>query len=179
MAIKFLSQAADSDYWDEKWEELSFDNSVRYAKYYKQYRIMKAFSNANKPIIEGGCGLSQWVYVMHQERYPIVGVDYAQNTVNRISSMHPELSVEYGDVFNLKYSSNFFGTYFSWGVVEHFESGPQPILKEAFRVLDQGGVLLISVPWLSPARRKAYKNLLHVGSGDFFQYAFYRFFFQV
>ena len=47
----------------------------------------------------------------------------------------PELKVSLGDVFNLNFEDGFFGTYFSWGVVEHFEEGPE-IIKEAKRVLD-------------------------------------------
>ena len=68
----------------------------------------------------------------------IIGVDYAKNTVKRIKEICPELDIREGNVFNLNFPDNFFGTYYSWGVVEHFEDGPEPILKEAYRVLERG-----------------------------------------
>jgi SAM-dependent methyltransferase len=70
-------------------------------------------------------------------------------------------------------------------VVEHFEAGPLEALREARRVLTDDGVLLVSVPYLSPVR-----SLLAFSKGDrrrvretragdpadagkaFFQYAF-------
>jgi hypothetical protein len=41
----------------------------------------------------------------------------------------------------------------SLGVAEHFEDGPHALLREAARVLRDGGVMVISVPWVSPLRR--------------------------
>src|SRR5262249_6612434 len=42
--------------------------------------------------------------------------------------------------------TNYFGGYLSFGVVEHFEQGPLPALKEAYRVLHPDGTLVLTVP---------------------------------
>ena len=89
-----------------------------------------------------------------------------------INKKKPELKISLGDVFNLNFKDEFFGTYFSWGVVEHFEEGPQKIIKEANRVLRPGGKLLISVPFWNNSRRKHYGDINFINEGDFYQYLF-------
>ena len=89
-----------------------------------------------------------------------------------INKKKPELKISLGDVFNLNFKDEFFGTYFSWGVVEHFEEGPEKIIKEANRVLKPGGKLLISVPFWNKSRKKYYGDVESIGNGDFYQYLF-------
>jgi ubiquinone/menaquinone biosynthesis C-methylase UbiE len=173
MAIKQFHRKADQEYWDTLWKGSSFNKSIIYARKYKQYKLMKKYTNPTMPVLEGGCGLSKWVYVMHKDGYNITGVDFAENTVDRVNLLSPELNVVKGDVFNLNFPDGYFGTYYSWGVVEHFEEGPDDILKEANRVIAKNGTLMISVPFLNPARKKAYSELVRIGEGEYFyQYMF-------
>jgi SAM-dependent methyltransferase len=72
------------------------------------------------------------------------------------------------------------GAYISLGVVEHDERGPDPILAEAGRVLERGGVAVVSVPYRNGVRRLAEPWLRARGravarrGGRFYQYAFSR-----
>lgn len=172
MALKQLNKKADESFWDGQWNENSFEKAVTYVKSFKQYQITKKYTDKAFPVLEGGCGLSQWVYAMHHEDYNIIGVDYAKKTVERVKNLVPELDIREGNVFELDFSDEYFGTYCSWGVVEHFEEGPEPILKEAYRVLKEDGYFLVSVPFLNPKRKNAYKNLKEIGNGEFYQYMF-------
>ncbi len=172
MALKQLNKKADENFWDGQWNQNSFEKAVTYVNSFKQYQITKEYTDKTLPVLEGGCGLSQWVYAMHHEGYNIIGVDYAKKTVERVKNLVPELDIREGNVFELDFPDGYFGTYCSWGVVEHFEDGPEPILEEAYRVIAKNGYFLVSVPFLNPARKKAYKGLGFIGQGEFYQYMF-------
>jgi ubiquinone/menaquinone biosynthesis C-methylase UbiE len=50
------------------------------------------------------------------------------------------------------------------GVVEHFEQGPLPALKEAYRVLKPDGMIFVSVPTFNIIRkwvRRPLRNLVN------------------
>jgi ubiquinone/menaquinone biosynthesis C-methylase UbiE len=81
-----------------------------------------------------------------------VGLDFAQDTLSEIRKRSKSLILCAGDVGALPFAAEAFDLYYSGGVVEHFEAGAEPALKEAHRVLRPGGLLLISVPYYSPLR---------------------------
>ena len=88
MALKQFNKKADENFWDNQWSLNSFERSIEYVKNYKQYSIMKKYTDKNSPALEGGCGLSQWVHAMHHDKYDVMGIDYAEKTVNRINKMN-------------------------------------------------------------------------------------------
>jgi SAM-dependent methyltransferase len=51
-----------------------------------------------------------------------------------------------GDIRSTGFPDATFDAYFSWGVFEHFESGLQDCVREAFRIVKPGGLLFVSVP---------------------------------
>jgi ubiquinone/menaquinone biosynthesis C-methylase UbiE len=76
----------------------------------------------------------------------MIGIDYAPEAVAPTHHYHPDIPLHVGDVHHLPYADNTFGAYLSFGVVEHFEQGPQAALREAHRVLKPGGRLILTVP---------------------------------
>ncbi len=74
------------------------------------------------------------------------GLDLSRKTVEQLQARFPKAAFVSGDIRHTGFEDASFDAYFSWGVVEHFEAGPQECLREAWRILKPGGLLFISVP---------------------------------
>lgn len=126
-------------------------------------------------IVEAGCGPGTIVLALRKRGYDCVGVEWSVATVRAARNVKPELPLIAGDVTKLDVPNSYYAGYISLGVVEHVEEGPTRYLKEAFRVLEQDGKLLLSVPhyhWLR--RLKATLGLYRSGISElpFYQYAY-------
>lgn len=135
--------------WRDIWANTDFDRELQtlsYPRAQQTINLYTAYLNKSTPILEAGCGLAQVVYYLRQHGYPVIGVDYAPEGIGPAKTRFPALPLHLGDVHHLPYPSNYFGGYLSFGVVEHFEQGPEPALAEAYRVLSPGGRLVLTVP---------------------------------
>ena len=101
---------------------------------------------AGAPILEAGCGLGIEVIRLTELGYRVVGVDYAVNALRRLRATQPEQPLVAADIHGLPFRDGGFGAYLSFGVLEHFEWGLGPGLREAYRVLRPGGVLVLTIP---------------------------------
>lgn len=104
-------------------------------------------------IVEAGCGLGRWVFHLRKSGFPVIGIEFSETAVRAASSFDDQGYVEQGDILNLRFADHECDAMISLGVVEHFEEGPQQALKEAWRVLRPGGLLLITVPTATLLRR--------------------------
>ncbi len=109
-------------------------------------------------ILDGGCGLGDWVLALNREGFRCVGLDLSRKTIEQLQARFPEAEFAVGDIRATGFSDGEFDAYFSWGVFEHFEVGPQDCIREAMRVLKPGGLLFVSVPL---------DNLRHAVRGTF------------
>lgn len=107
----------------------------------------------DEDILEAGCGLGAWVIFLNDKGYRVAGIDNNREVIERLKLWNPSLNVSYGDIEHLPYEDNSLGAYISLGVVEHFEEGPERPLREAFRVLKPGGMIILTVPYNSIFRR--------------------------
>lgn len=152
---------SEPDLWDSIWEEKT---SRVFTDYYDLYtkgflgrgqlpRVFLKYLPQKGLILEGGCGMGQYVIALRARGYNCIGIDFAKKTIERIKQYFPDLPVEAGDVCSLSLTDNSLDAYISLGVVEHFQKGPHDALLEAARVLKPGGVLLVSVPHAFKWRR--------------------------
>ncbi len=125
--------------------------------------------------LEAGCGAGYWVAALRAAGYDVEGIEYSRELVERVNQVNPDLPVAYGDALTIDRPDESYASYLSFGVVEHRREGPEPFLKEAYRVLEPGGVLIITIPFLGPVRlMKARLGWYQARTPEepFFQYGF-------
>lgn len=175
--------------WEETWEQTSFEEALRFCEHDPLRPLFERYTPPGTVMLEGGCGQGQYVAHYEARGVRVVGLDFAQSTLAILRSRYADLMLCTGDVSALPFRDGAFDLYYSGGVVEHFETGAGPALAEAKRVLRPGGVLLISVPYVSLMRRALFpfksslwKRVSRAGvdAGDvrdgkqFFQYVYTR-----
>lgn len=176
--LVYYKQEPDPAYWAQVWRDKLNDNAFAAPQrgslgHYE--RIFPRYLTPDMRILEGGCGLGQFVLALHRRGYQCEGVDWSEDTVRAVRDKFPELNLRAGDVLDLDVADETYDAYISLGVVEHREEGPEPFLAEALRVLKPGGVFLVSVPFLNGLRRfKASLSMYAANVPDypFYQYAF-------
>jgi len=176
MPLPFYSKRADRSFWDSHWDNVDIEVAVKNLSGSLLAQVMEKYLPKEGKILEGGCGLGQWVLYLKRKDYNIIGVDFSENTIRRVKKRFPSLPVIVGNILNLLFSDESFSAYISLGVIEHFEEGPDTALAEAHRVLQKGGLLLCSVPYFNPLRRikkKFFKSYhLPKAGEEFYQWAF-------
>lgn len=114
-----------------------------------EYRVMAPYM-ARLPkgarLLDGGCGLGDWTLYFARQGFSVAGLDLSRQTIGQLQARFPDAEFVDGDIRNTGFPDSSFDAYFSWGVFEHFESGPQDCVREAFRLLKPGGLLFVSVP---------------------------------
>jgi ubiquinone/menaquinone biosynthesis C-methylase UbiE len=155
--LKMFSKSAHSgssvELWEENWEASEFNRSLEFCTVDPLRPLFEKYAKKGAMMLEGGCGMGQFVTFYTLKNVTVVGLDFAQRALNRLNNQVPNLPLCAGDVSNLPFVDKSFDLYYSGGVVEHFEDGAEESLKEACRVLKDDGVLMLSVPYLSPLRR--------------------------
>lgn len=137
-------------YWTAVWErEGGPQGQIERIPRKDEYRVMAPYM-AKLPkgarVLDGGCGLGDWTLFFARQGFSVVGLDLSRQTVEQLKTRFPEAEFSDGDIRHTSFPDNSFDAYFSWGVFEHFESGLQDCVREAFRVLKPGGYLFVSVP---------------------------------
>jgi SAM-dependent methyltransferase len=141
--------------WEDIWAEA--DVAVELAGLHQkrasdQLDVFPAFLSREGYILEAGSGLGAVVIHLRDRGYHMLGLDYAVNALRVCRAHDPSLQLQAGDVHALPYADNTLHGYLSFGVLEHFEHGPGPALREANRVLVPGGVIVLTIP---------YPNIVH------------------
>jgi SAM-dependent methyltransferase len=131
-------------------------------------------------VLEAGCGVGQYVAYLRSKGIPIEGLDFSESAIALAKLNFPDLPVRVGDLRRIDAPDGAFDAILCFGVIEHFENGPDEIMKELKRVLSANGRLYISVPydslsfrltrWLERLRRGEDK----FPEGVFYQYRFRR-----
>jgi SAM-dependent methyltransferase len=98
-------------------------------------------------LLDGGCGLGDWVVWLTRAGYPTLGLDVSKRTIGKLKELFPDKQFAVGDIRATGLPDGCIDAYFSWGTFEHFEEGFGAVVREGFRVLRPGGLLFVSVPF--------------------------------
>lgn len=171
----YQKEDAGMKYWTTFWKEreVSLENQQQYMEFNFLTRLIHEYLPNDGKIIEGGCGTGRWVFYLKEKGYKIIGIEWSKDVVEQVKAWDQNAPIEIGDIFNLYFPDGFFQAYISLGVIEHHHNWPMA-LKEAYRVLNNGGVLFCSVPFFNPVRRiKNIFGVYNIKEGEkFFEYRF-------
>ncbi len=142
--------------WENIWDSASIEAELRSVRYPRSMETIQAYAPylpKDALILEAGSGLSAVVITLREMGYQVIGTDYATNALEISRHYDPTLGLFGSDIHALPCADNSLGGYLSFGVLEHFEHGMQPALREAYRVLHPGGILVLTIPYPNVVNR--------------------------
>ena len=183
IAYYHINSAVKADFWSNHWtinaptvlKDLYHHYRYGYRRYEQVQRTFLKHLPREGIILEGGCGLGQYVNALRSRGYNCIGVDFSSKVVEMVKAIYPDMPIIVDDICRLSgFETGSVAAYISLGVMEHFQDGPHEALKEALRVLRRNGVLIISVPLAFRWRRLSVhpEGTPLPDNACFYQYAF-------
>ena len=142
--------------WEDIWAEASVDVELEVLDQKRAQEtlgVYPAYLSKDGIILEAGCGLATVLMKLRDMGFTVIGLDYAERALHTARRADPTLDLQVGDVHALPYADNSLHGYLSFGVLEHFEHGVIPALREANRVLVPGGTLVLTIPYPNVVHR--------------------------
>ncbi len=130
-----------------------FQKYIESCKYDELEGLFVRQFRESQPVLEAGCGSGRWMHHLKKKGITCVGIDWSEKLQVRSKRYDKEVQFDVGDLRQLPYESRKFKGIFSLGAIEHVIEGPHQILREFYRVLDNGGYAIITVPYFSVIRR--------------------------
>jgi SAM-dependent methyltransferase len=147
--LKRYSQAADVEYWTERWKQADDLSYARERRGHLPHQLRATWRRWVEPrsrILEAGCGLGHFTVAADALGYQAEGLDWSEHTIRGLRTRFPTITWHVGDARQLPFPDDTFDAIYSPGVCEHFEEGPQQVLAETHRVLKPAGIAVISAP---------------------------------
>ncbi len=95
-------------------------------------------------LLDVGCSTGKFLYAMQHRKWQVQGVELSTYAAKQARE-NLGLNVHTGTLAEAVYESSIFDAVTLWDVLEHVPD-PQIVLKEIYRILKPGGVLLFSMP---------------------------------
>jgi len=133
-----------------KWEKFadSFEEKNNYVAGLENIKLVKnslsSLSNLGE-VLELGCGNGTYTKCFVNSSTHITATDISEDMLSvtrKIFKNTENITIEQADCFNLKYSDNSFDTVFMANLI-HIVPDPEALLSECFRVLKNGGKLVV------------------------------------
>lgn len=168
-------------YWTNVWEnKLEMRTQIERVAKQDEYKLIQPYLRQlpkEAKIMDAGCGLGDWVIALSREGFKVTGLDLSRRAIELLKERFPASDFLRGDIRCTEFGDASYDAYYSWGVFEHFENGPQECIKEALRLLKPGGLIFISVPHdnvRQALRGSLMKAQIFPTNSRFYQYRFTR-----
>lgn len=108
-----------------------------------QYLFHMFDMNENMQFLEAGCGRGDFLKGFQKLGINVQGMDISEEAIE----LNPKIDIAIADIEKdgLPYADNTFDVVYSKSLLEHFYH-PEIYIKEAYRILKPGGLLLTLVP---------------------------------
>ena len=144
-----------AEFWTRIWKQHTIQTGreqiAKRVEASAEYRLVAPYVDEIRKldgsVLDGGCGLGEWVVYLQSCGIETVGVDISASTVGKLSSLFPQCTWRVNDIIALDFPAKSFAAELSWGTFEHFEIGIEPPLREAQRILVDHGLLFFTVPY--------------------------------
>tara|TARA_B100000989_G_scaffold298895_1_gene290822 strand:- start:14008 stop:14724 length:717 start_codon:yes stop_codon:yes gene_type:complete len=129
-----------------------------YPKQLIKYLVKRYKIQENSKILEIGCGRGEFI----NEFVKLNLIGYATDESDIAKKNYPNLIFSKTDltIEKIPYKENFFDVIYSKSVIEHFYY-PEKILKEAYRVLKPGGIIITLTPDWEFIYKSFYEDFTH------------------
>jgi ubiquinone/menaquinone biosynthesis C-methylase UbiE len=175
------------DFWTNHWTKAEIESEIRMWDFFGGRPWILKYTPRYGKVLEAGCGLGRYNFYLSNLGIDTIGLDFSDKTIDYLNdwkknNRYNNVRFVKGDIKSLPFENESLSGYLSFGVIEHFQEGPEKALSEAFRVLRPGGVAIITTPnrsW-NIIRSKVYssiKNLIKILIGKkkakvFYQYEY-------
>lgn len=109
--------------------------------------ILEVFDFTGKTVLEIGCGSGRFTESLKKDCKEVIGIDPDEKKVEKAKERFPDIDFRTGSGENLEFEDRLFdAVVFAWSL--HHHADPSKALKEAAKVLEDDGRILINEPML-------------------------------
>jgi len=130
-----------SEVWERKINNLETEKRLQVV--FKQ--LLKGINLKGKKFLEVGCGLGYFSDMANKMGAKVTAVDVGKKLIERCHKSIPKAKFFVASASNLPFKDESFNVVLCTEVIEHVENQSK-VLTEIFRVLKQGGYLVITTP---------------------------------
>ena len=137
------------DHWEKFWDEKKEIDQV-YSTGDRIFLNLKSLTEFNaKRILEVGAGSGRDSFRLAHDKAQVVVLDYSPKALDIVNKLNDKNEVQVNclqaDALKMPIPDESFDIVFHQGLLEHFRD-PLPLLRENYRILKPGGLLLVDVP---------------------------------
>lgn len=136
-----------SDGFETTFLKIPLDEQLKHCDSDELVPLFKRYLPGSQPILEAGSGSGRWVAWFMKNGWHSVGLDWSEALCVRARKAIPGSRFESGDMSATPFKDGEFGSIVALGSIEHSSEGPEPALKEFYRILRPNGIAIITVPY--------------------------------